>query len=192
MTTLQQRFSLEDYLAYDDGTDARYELVVGELVVMPTESDLNHLIAVMLMFAFGQLIAPKRLRRGTEVAIGGSRTTVRIPDLMVLTEELVALLRGATRSIILFNMPPPALVVEVVSPGKENKDRDYGDKRSEYAVRGIPEYWIVDPVRSQITLLTLVNGRYENAVFQGCERLVSVTFPELELTADQVLNAGQE
>ncbi|WP_367889252.1 Uma2 family endonuclease [Leptolyngbya iicbica] len=44
-------------------------------------------------------------------------------------------------------MPAPLLVVEVVSPGKVNEDRDYRYKRSEYATRGIGEYWIIDPSR---------------------------------------------
>jgi Uma2 family endonuclease len=42
-------------------------------------------------------------------------------------------------------MPPPRLVVEVVSPGKKDRDRDYIAKRQQYAERGIPEYWLIDP-----------------------------------------------
>jgi hypothetical protein len=42
----------------------------------------------------------------------------------------------------------------VVSPGKENEDRDYRYKRSEYAARGIAEYWIVDPERDRVAVLT--------------------------------------
>lgn len=191
MTTTTQQFTLAEYLDYDGGTDTRYELVAGELITMPSESDLNNLIAITLMFALGQFISPKLFRRGTEIVISGSRATSRVPDLLVLTEELPALLKGARRSIILWDMPPPTLVVEIVSPGKDNEDRDYRYKRSEYAARGIPEYWIIDPTRQQVTVLTLVDGFYETAVVQGNDRLISSTFPALTLTAAQILQAGE-
>jgi Uma2 family endonuclease len=191
MTATTKIFTLAEYLAYDDGTDKRYELVNGELVEMPSESDLNNQIAIFLLLAFAQFIPGRLLRRGTEIVVSGSRATVRVPDLLVLTEELLAALAGSPRSIITPDMPPPALVVEVVSPGKENEDRDYRYKRSEYAARGIGEYWIVDPERVQVVVLTLVDGLYEEAIYQDDERLVSQTFPTLELTAKQVLQAGE-
>jgi Uma2 family endonuclease len=65
---------------------------------------------------------------------------MRSPDVMVLTEELVLALKQTKRSTILLDMPLPMLVVEVVSPGKENENRDYRYKRSEYSARGILEY----------------------------------------------------
>ncbi|MHC5827621.1 MAG: Uma2 family endonuclease, partial [Nostoc sp.] len=74
---------------------------------------------------------------------------------------------------------------------KVNEDRDYRYKRSEYAARGISEYWIVDADRARITLLILVDGLYEEAVFQGTDIIRSVTLPMLNLTAAQVLTAGQ-
>lgn len=191
MTIATQPLTLEDYLAYDDGTDTRYELVAGALVAMPPESDLNNEIAIVLMFALGQFISPKLLRRGTEIVISGARTTTRIPDVMVLTEELAAMLKETNRSVVILNMPPPALVVEVVSPGKENRDRDYRYKRSEYAARGIPEYWIVDPIQAQVTILTLVDGLYEAEVFVGGDRILSPFLPALTLTAKQALNTGE-
>ncbi|MBE9169632.1 Uma2 family endonuclease [Pleurocapsales cyanobacterium LEGE 06147] len=191
MTTTTKIFTLAEYLAYDDGTDKRYELVNGKLIEMPSESDLNNAIAILLLLTFAQLIPGRLLRRGTEIVVSGSRATVRVPDLLVLTEELVTALSGTPRSIITPDMPPPALVVEVVSPGKENQDRDYRYKRSEYAARGIAEYWIVDPERERVVILSLVDGLYEEAVYQSDERLVSQTFPTLELTAKQVLQAGE-
>ena len=45
----RRRMTLEEYLTYDDGTDARYELVDGELVEMPSESDVNNAIAILLI-----------------------------------------------------------------------------------------------------------------------------------------------
>jgi Uma2 family endonuclease len=191
MVAITRRFTLAEYLAYDDGTDRRYELVNGDLVEMPSESDLNNAIAIYLIGVFIQVVPVLLLRRGTEVAVSGARATVRVPDLLVLSEELEAALTGANRSIVMMDMPPPVLAVEIASPGKENADRDYRYKRSEYGARGIAEYWVVDPAQAQVTVLTLVDGLYEEAVFQGEERLVSPTFPTLELTAKQVLQAGK-
>ncbi|NJK64292.1 MAG: Uma2 family endonuclease [Synechococcaceae cyanobacterium SM2_3_1] len=190
MVAATQRFTLAEYLAYDDGSDRRYELVNGELVEMPAESDLNNAIAMYLIGVIIQILPVLLLRRGTEVVVSGGRATVRVPDLVVLSEELSAALAGADRSIVMMDMPPPLLAVEIVSPGKDNQDRDYRYKRSEYGARGILEYWIIDTMQAQVTILSLVDGFYEESSFQGEDRLISQVFPTLELTAKQVLQAG--
>jgi len=145
-TAPPKRFTFEAYLAYDDGTDTRYELVDGELVEMPTESDENNRIATLL---FVELLKrfPYYLvgHKDTEIEVSGRRARCRLPDLIVHTEESKAALAGAKRSLITRDMPPPALAIEVVSPGIVNRNRDYRYKHTEYAARGIAEYWIVDP-----------------------------------------------
>jgi Uma2 family endonuclease len=180
--------TLEEYLNYDDGTDNRYELVAGELVAMPPESRENARIAIRLLLALAQVV-PEALicHKDTEIVISGARAMTRVPDLIVLTEELAEALQGATRSTITLDMPPPALVVEVVSPGKENSDRDYRYKRSEYAARGILEYWIVDPQLQKVTVLMLVEGLYEATEYTGNVPIKS-QFETLRLTAEQVFN----
>lgn len=192
MVTITKKITLAEFLDFDDGTDQRYELEHGELRKMPSESDLNNQIAMYLISVFLKFVSPRLLRRGSEVVVTGSRATVRVPDLMVLTEELATALTGASRSIVTSDMPPPALVVEMVSPGKENSARDYRYKRSEYAARGILEYWIVDSGQAQVIVLTLVDGLYEEAVYQGYCRLVSKVFPTLELTTQQILRVSEE
>jgi Uma2 family endonuclease len=191
MTIASQKMTFEEYFNYDDRSDTRYELVNGELVVVPPESDLNQRI-VSLLFAYflQQGIGPYRLRIGAEIVVSGLRATTRLPDLMVLSEELATALEGASRSTVTFDMPPPQLVVEVVSPGKENADRDYRYKRSEYAARGIAEYWIVDPIQQRVTVLDWVEGLYEEQVFQSDERIISPMLPDLELTSERLMNAG--
>jgi len=190
MTTVTKKLTLEEYLAYDDGTDTKYELVDGELVEMPPESDKNNLISLYLLSEFLKFVPIQLIRhKDTEIVVTGNRTRVRLPDLMILTEELFVALGGG-RATITQDLPSPALVVEVVSPGKVNEDRDYRYKRSEYAARGIPEYWIIDPGKEQVTLLTLIDGLYEETVFQGRSRIASATFPNLKLTAAQVLAGG--
>lgn len=136
--------TMEDYLAYDDGTDTRYELVDGELVEMPTESQVNVSIAKYLLFGLVKHVPIASIAVATEVEVSGRRAKSRLPDLMVHSEESRAALSGDQRAILLRDMPPPALVVEVASPGQENRDRDYRFKRTEYAARGITEYWIID------------------------------------------------
>ncbi|MBN3940134.1 Uma2 family endonuclease [Nostoc sp. NMS9] len=183
--------TLEEYFKYDDGTDSQYELVAGELVAMPPESPKNVQISLFLLVNFLKFVPVNRLSNKVEIVVAGSRATTRIPDLVVLTDELATALEGATRSTITLDMPPPALVVEVVSPGKANEDRDYRYKRSEYAARGIAEYWIVDPQINVVTVLILVDGFYEETRFTGNSAIASTIFPELQLIGELVLKAGE-
>jgi Uma2 family endonuclease len=182
--------TLEEYLNYDDGTDTHYELVNGELIIIPTESDLNNQIASFLFAFFLQMGTPYYcLRIGAQIAVSGARATARQPDLMVLSEETAMALEGATQCLITHEMPPPLLVVEVVSPQQES--RDYRHKRTEYAGRHIPEYWIVDPIAQKVTILQWVDGLYEEQVYQGDTAISSSSFAALQLTAAKVLAAGR-
>lgn len=92
-------------------------------------------------------------------------------------------------------MPPPRLVVEVVSPGDENSDnytRDYHDKRDQYADRGIPEYWLIDPQRSWVMVGLLVAGRYEFTTFRENQAIGSQVLPTLDFTVARVLARGKQ
>ena len=185
--------TLEEYLNYDDGTDTRYELRDGILVDMGAESDINVVIGSLLFSIFLQWIPYYCIRRGTEIAVSGNAANTRYPDLVIVTEDGAAALVGKPRSLITSNMPAPALVVEVVSNSETNqtsRDRDYIDKRREYAQRGIPEYWIVDPVAGVVLVLKLVQGNYQEQQFTEDQRLVSPGFPNLNLSAKQILEAG--
>jgi Uma2 family endonuclease len=120
--------------------------------------------------------------------------TCREPDFVVLSEDLFRAMRRDQRSLVTLDMPAPSLVVEVVSPGEPDSDnyrRDYVEKRIEYAARGIPEYWLIDPMRQVVIILCINDGQYQETVYSGAARLISLTFPTLELTAGQILNAGQ-
>ena len=183
---LKKRLTAAEYLAYDDGTDTCYELVQGELVKMPPESNLNARIAMFLLGQFLQLVPFSRLcHKDAEIEVASVRVTFRVPDLMVLSETGEAALTNCRRNTITLEMPPPLLVIEVVSP--DEPARDYRYKRSEYAVRGIPEYWIIDAIQEKVTVLNLVEGFYNETVFVGESPLVSLIFPSLILTTNQIL-----
>jgi Uma2 family endonuclease len=186
MTVSALKMTFEEFLNYDDGTDTLYELENGELIEMSAESEINRRIAMFLVAYFLKLgISFYRLTMKTGLATSGSKVSVRVPDLVVLSEEGATALEGARRSMVTMDMPPPLLVVEVVSPNQEK--RDYRYKRSEYAARGIAEYWIVDPLQARVTVLEWLEGFYEERIYQGDERIASPLLGELDLTAAQVL-----
>ncbi|MBW4616599.1 MAG: Uma2 family endonuclease [Desmonostoc vinosum HA7617-LM4] len=200
-----KKMTFEEFLQFDDGTDTLYELENGELIQMPFESELNRRIAMFLLIYFSKLGIPYyRLSMKTEIAVNSRMAGVRVPDLVVFSEELAIAMQEATRSLILMDMPPPLLVVEVVSqcvarvPRVEATDepvrvsanqenRDYRYKRSEYAARGVAEYWIVDPIAQKVTVLEWVEGFYDERVYQGESAIASSIFANLQLTAAEVL-----
>jgi len=182
--------TFDDYLAYDDGTDTRYELVDGELVEMLPESPGNLAIARFLLVELMKYVPLALVAYNTEIEVSGRRARCRVPDLLVYTEESLAALAGADRATLTRDMPPPALVVEVVSPGTTSRTHDYRYKHTEYAARVIAEYWIVDPEERQITLCQWVEGQYEDTVVKGPVQIHSTVIPTLELTAAQVFAIG--
>ena len=196
MTQAKPRFrTIEEYLDYDDGTDTRYELVNGELVEMGAESTLNTQIAVFLIAAFLQLgISHSRLGIKQQISVSSREVTAREPDLMIHSEESAIAISGQKQALLTFEMPAPALVIEVVSPGKpgsDNHNRDYVKKPQEYAARSIPEFWQIDPDRTVVAVLTLKDGTYQSREFRGGSQVVSAMFPDLQLVADQILRAGR-
>ncbi|MBW4439806.1 MAG: Uma2 family endonuclease [Plectolyngbya sp. WJT66-NPBG17] len=194
MTQAKTRFkTIKEYLDYDDGTDTRYELVDGVLVEMGAEKPINTAIAVFLIGYFLQLGIPvSRIGIKHLIAVSSSKVTARDPDLMIHSEASSAAMNQTVQSFLSAEMPAPMLVVEVVSPGEpgsENYDRDYVDKPREYAERGIPEYWLIDPNRAVMIVLTLQGNTYQSEEFRNADCVVSSMFPGLQLTAAQILEA---
>ncbi|MEL7071828.1 MAG: Uma2 family endonuclease [Cyanobacteria bacterium J06581_3] len=186
MTTATKPLTLQEYAEFDDGTDTRYELVDGQPIPVSTESDINDRIASFLYAYFLQLGIPYyRLSMKAQVAVSGRLANARQPDLMLLSEEAATALEGAKQRLIMHDMPPPSLVVEVVSP--KQAERDYRYKRLEYAGRHISEYWIVDPIAGQVTVLIWDAGLYTEKVYRDTQKVDSSLFPVLTLTAEQIL-----
>jgi Uma2 family endonuclease len=75
------------------------------------------------------------------------------PDIAFVRKDRLELVRRG------FVDGPPDLAIEVVSP--ESIERDYEKKRKQYQEAQVPEYWIVDEIEQQVTLLRLdARGRY--------------------------------
>ena len=179
--------SFEDYVAYDDGTENRYELVDGELIEMSPPVMEHFLIAKFLEQALDTEI--KRLQHPwlcfREAGVRTGLRKSRLTDVSMVTLEQAQELKG--RSVIFSTSP--LLVIEVVSP--DSVTRDYRYKRTEYAALEIPEYWIVDSLELKVTVLVFNEGLYDETVFSGDQPLVSSMFSDLTLTVDHILAAGE-
>jgi Uma2 family endonuclease len=188
--------TLKEFLTYDDGTNTRYELVDGVLVEMSLGTTKHGGVIRRISKRIERIsedegtgwIAVQGLV-GIETDVPGKTDHVRIPDITVMSEAQWDFMEQRPGSSTIFlNEPAPIVVVEVLSPS--TKSIDLKEKRAEYAKRGIPEYWIINPVSRDITVLRLENGAYvEVGVFKGYTPIVSPTFPELKLTAAIVLGA---
>lgn len=194
MTKTPVKLTFEEYLTYDDGKDNRYELVDGELVMVPLptgdHSDVIDLLSDTFNKEMNKIGQPWRVKRDVGVYVGVNPQTgldrSRTPDLCVLTQAQWAEIKAdKTKAAVLRNAP--LLVVEIVSPS--SKKTDYEIKKQEYETVGIPEYWIVNLHQSKVTVLLLVDSKYQATEFTGNQQIISRTFPKLNLTAQQVLSA---
>jgi len=186
--TTERLYSFEEYLAYDEDPDRRYELVDGRLELMNPPTFRHILIAKFiereLEREINRLSLPWLCIREGGIRTGSRKS--RLPNVYVVNrDEVMELL---DKSAVCET--PPFFVIEIVSP--DSLKRDYRYKRSEYAALAIPEYWIVDPLENKISVLMLEEGLYEETVFIGTQQIVSPTFPELSLTVEQILASGNK
>ena len=125
--------------------------------------------------------------------------TAYSPDVLLLNRpNLATEPRWKNQSTVSYAESIP-LIIEVVST---NWRDDYLDKAGDYEEIGIPEYWIVDylglggrrfignPKQPTISIYQLVEGEYQVSQFRKSDRIVSPMFPELNLTAQEIFDAG--
>lgn len=193
MTQTPVKLSFEEYLNYDDGTDNRYELVDGELVMVPLPTGEHSDTIDLLSDVFKAEISKQQqtwiVKRDVGVYVGinpnSGKDRSRTPDLCIVTTQWAVVKAQTTKAAVM--RTAPLLVVEIVSPS--SKKTDYQAKEQEYRTIGIPEYWIVDLQQAKVIVLLLVDGYYESTEFKRTDSIVSRTFSQLNLTAEQVLTA---
>jgi Uma2 family endonuclease len=200
--TQQQPISFDEFLARY-GRDNRYELIDGEVFDLePTGSheEVAALITTKLCVQIDVKDLPwfvlqRGILRPSNTGMTAFRPDVAVIDRTELTKEML----WADQSILTLGSSIK-FVAEVVSSNWQN---DYSRKVEDYAVLGIPEYWIADyaglggtrhigkPKQPTLSICTLVNGEYEIQQLRGNQSIISLTFPDLKLTAEQVLMAGR-
>ena len=198
----QKPLSFDDFLDRYGG-DNRYELIDGEVFDLEPTGSHEEVAALITTKICVQIetaglpwfVLQRGLLRPENIGMTAFRPDVAVVDRSQLTKEMY----WSEQSILTLGSSIK-FVAEVVSSNWQN---DYSRKVEDYAVLGIPEYWIVDhaglggtrhigkPKQPTLSICTLVNGEYEIQQLRGNQSIVSPTFPDLKLTAEQVLKAGR-
>lgn len=135
-------------------TQRGYELCDGRLEILPMPTELHQLIGKFLLIALNSFVESRKL--GTVLYSGLRVRTrpgkIREPDIVFMCARNAARRGNQAWS-------GADLAMEIVS--EDDPERDWKTKRREYARCGIAEYWIVDPQKGTITVLTLERGAYK-------------------------------
>lgn len=128
-----------DAMPYRDGN--RYEIIEGELFVSCSPGLTHERVLLKLILLIGNFLERSRIgEAAANLGVILSDFSGVIPDMIVFRNE--------QRDSIISNdqiKGPPALVIEILSPGSTNIRRDRVTKLQLYAKHGVSEYWIVDP-----------------------------------------------
>jgi Uma2 family endonuclease len=182
--------------------NGRYELHNGVIVEMPNPTGKHSASAGFQAIELGLEIRRLQLPYfiPKECTIKFNDNSGYDPDVIVLDKQAVEANESRwERESVITQGNSVKLVIEVVST---NWRDDYAHKMIDYEALGIPEYWIVDylglggsryigyPKQPTLSVYQLVDGEYQIKLFRGEERIESVVFPELNLTAKQIFNGG--
>ncbi len=173
-----------DYLSI--GTNHMIEFDNGFIEVLPMPTLLHQFIVQFLVDGLRQYV--KEFATGfvltAPLPVRLWQLKYREPDIVYLRPDRVRIVRG---------QPEGAdLVMEIVSEGATNRERDLKTKPAEYARAGIAEYWVVDPEEHRIIVFALEGQTYRtHGEFGRGTVATSVLFPAFNVSVDAVFAAGE-
>lgn len=196
--------TFDEFIAgYPERSECHYELHNGEIVEMPKPTGKHSRVAGFLIaelnFEIRRLKLPYFIPKESVIKSARDQSGYE-PDVIVIDDRrVIDNPRWEKESVITQGSSVP-LVVEVVST---NWSDDYALKLEEYEILGIYEYWIIDylglggrrfignPKRPTISVYNLVEAEYQLHQFRENQRIESLIFPELNLTALEIFQAGK-
>jgi Uma2 family endonuclease len=165
----------------DDGN--HYELIEGELLVSYSHDIPHQLVRSNVSVAIGQYL--ERNPIGTvvpEVGVIFSDHDSVIPDIVFVTNKRWDTVVGGD-----YFVAAPDLIIEIVSPGSENRDRDLKVKRSLYGKYGVQEYWAVDHENRSVFIFRLEGTVLEHvSSLTGDDTFTSSLLPGFVLQLSEV------
>jgi len=179
-----------------------YELHNGVIIEMNQplgdHEDISSFLAEIATAEYLRLNLPYRIPK-TVLVKQSENESAYSPDVLILNRSNLINEPLWKKQATVTQAASIPLVIEVVS---SNWRVDYLTKVKDYEEIGIPEYWIIDylalggtpyignPKQPTISIYDLINVEYQVRQFRENETIVSPTFPELTLTANQIFQAG--
>jgi len=167
----------------DDGN--RYELIEGELFVSRAPGIPHQRVVLNLEIGLSGYLNNNPI--GILVPGAGavfSDYDAVIPDLVFVRSERWNSVVSKDRF-----SGAPDLVIEVMSPGKENRERDLLVKRQLYAKYGVAEYWIVDTENRSVLIYRLARQSLEQiATLTDDDEITSPILPGFQLKVSAIFN----
>ncbi len=182
MSSIEHLITVADLENFpDDGN--RYELIEGELFVSTAPGIPHQLVLLNLQIQIHRYLEQNPIAKlvpGAGAVF--SNFDAVIPDLVIVRNERWDEIVANNR----FNAAPD-LVVEILSPGSDNRKRDLVAKRYLYGKYGVEEYWTVDLEKRTVVVYRLAaNTLEEFATFSDQEKIESTVLPELNLGIEAV------
>ncbi len=190
LTDTSPTLTFEEYRVYEGESDVKYELYKGKLIPMPTATVLHIKICEYLVYKIQRYLATHNLDLVVKTGLGvrTDENKSRIPDVVVCTQSLLEQAAARPGAGILDLDEKPLLVIEVVS---ENRPEYYTIKRAEYNLADVPEYVIVDPAQNRQRVRVMAfpedDDIYAEVNYLRGEEIVSVVFPNLRLSVNEIL-----
>lgn len=160
-SNIKHLMTVADLDAFPDDDGKRYELIEGELFVSCAPGLPHQLVLSNLQLHVGKYleINPVGLIVPGPGAVFSNFDAV-IPDLVFVSNDRWDSIVGNDRFVA-----APDLVIEIVSPGSENRARDLKAKRKLYGKYGVQEYWIVDGENRSVLVFRLQGTVLEQVLF---------------------------
>lgn len=187
---------------YPEDAASKYELHNGAIVEMPLgtgqHSNITGFIAGEFHFEIRRLKLDCSIPGDCLLKFSEDESGYR-PDIVVLDRDRLQNEPRWQKESVITAGSSVRLVVEVVSTNWQN---DYSRKSGDYEVMGIPEYWIVDYLGlggrrfigeeklPAVSVYQMIDGEYDVKQFRGDQRIESLAFPDLQLTAAQIFQAS--
>jgi Uma2 family endonuclease len=181
-STPKIQFTYEDYLELpDDGR--RYEIIDGELY-MATAPSPNHQ-KIVRNFLFELTLYLKKHLIGEVIPapleVFFSQTNLAQPDIVYISDKRSEIIKPDQI------LGAPDLVIEVLSPSTEKRDRTV--KLKMYAKFGVQEYWMAKEKTATVEIYRLQKGELVLVARLGkSDVLTSPLFPGLEIPLDEIFN----
>ncbi|RLE13973.1 Uma2 family endonuclease [Candidatus Aerophobetes bacterium] len=173
------KFTYQDYLLLPE--DKRYEIIEGELIIVPSPGFTHQSISGNLGFLLRRFIREKKLGiiLNAPMDVVLSEENVVQPDILFISKKRASII---TEKNI---QGAPDLVIEILSPNTKKKDSIL--KRKLYAKFGVKEFWLVDPEKKEIEVLTFKKEGFERTgLYHQDEVLISPLLPGLKIPLREV------